>query len=771
MVKFAPSSFHSNIATGYFKLFLYTKIIMVQNDLAYIPAFNGSYQVPLERFFPPLPRGVFADWLSANTKPGDIILDPLGAHPMVALEAAQNSRQIVFARNNPIIWLLLETLASAPSEQKINFLVSKLLLSRQMDETFEIHLKSVYETTCTECRNIIQPNGFIWEEKADYPTSKVYSCPFCGDSGERPATEQDRANLEKLGNISIHRTRAFQRVLLGGDYEKQSIEDALDCYLPRSLYVVMLLVNRLAGLILEKEDRKLLQAILLSVFDDATSLWHWPVKDYRYLKLRVPPRFLEKNLWLSLENASNFWKTASSPVPVCYWPKLAQKSGGICLYPRNLTQSKVLFKDEKPTAIISIFPRPNQAFWTLSALWSGWLWGQKGATPMRSALIRRHYNWLWFAQAINSTFSPFSKSCKTRIKIYGLVSQVAPNFFFGLQCGMQMAGFTLAGSAYRPADDVIQCEWEAPWPQVTIQVYDLRELISDFLNSRGEPAHFTEILLHCLSEISIANGIPIDEPALSESVFSQIQKSISELLQDDRFAQSIKSNLTGGSLWWLNDPKNYLPPLSEQVELFIRTLLLNEKPVNARELERMVCNKFKGCMTPSAELIHLCLESYSDPLSEDINYYLLEPDERLFKRKLDLDEIRTILNDCASRLGFAQVDGDSPEELLWLKPDKTLSHRYYLTSTCAIAGIIFSALEENEAIKVIIFPGSRSRLLNYRLSHDPRLEAAKENNWHFTKYRTIRNLSKNLNLTTTSWNNQLDNDQALWNPQSQIPLF
>ena len=95
----------------------------------------------------------------------------------------------------------------------------------------------------------------------------------------------------------------------GGDYEKESIETALDCYLPRAIYVTMLLVNRLEGLVLEKSERMLLQAILVSVFDEATSLWHWPEKDHRHLQLSLPSRFIEKNLWISLDNAPGLLET------------------------------------------------------------------------------------------------------------------------------------------------------------------------------------------------------------------------------------------------------------------------------------------------------------------------------------------------------------------------------------------------------------------------------------------------------------------------------
>ena len=269
---------------------------MARNELAYLPAFKGFYDLPLGRFLPPLPRGVISQWLDENTEPGDLILDPLGANPMSALEAARNSRRVLFARNNPVIWLILEALASAPSEKQLRGLVNKLLLSRHLGETLDSHLQSVYETTCAECGNKIQPVGYIWEDTSQVPSAKVYTCPQCGDSGERPVSDQDIQNLERLGKISLHRTRAFQRVMQGGDYEKESIETALNCYLPRAIYVTMLLVNRLEGLVLEMADRRLLQAILVSIFDDATSLWHWPEKDHRHLQLSLPSRFIEKNL-------------------------------------------------------------------------------------------------------------------------------------------------------------------------------------------------------------------------------------------------------------------------------------------------------------------------------------------------------------------------------------------------------------------------------------------------------------------------------------------
>ena len=88
-----------------------------------------------------------------------------------------------------------------------------------------------------------------------------------------------------------------------------------------------------------------------------------------------------------------------------------------------------------------VFPRPNQAFWTLSALWSGWLWGRKGVTPMRSALSRRRYDWDWFAQAIRASFHSLAPGLIQDTPVFGLFSQSTPNFYLGLQTGMRTAGF------------------------------------------------------------------------------------------------------------------------------------------------------------------------------------------------------------------------------------------------------------------------------------------------------------------------------------------
>jgi len=742
---------------------------MVRNELAYIPAFKGFYDPPLGRFLPSLPRGVVSQWLEENTKPGDLVLDPLGANPMSAVEAAHSSRRVLFARNNPVIWLILEALASAPTEKQLRGVVSKLLLSRHVGETLDSHLQSVYETTCSECGKRIQPIGYIWEDKIQIPTAKVYSCLQCGDSGERPVSNQDIRNLERLGKISLHRTRAFQRVMQGGDYEKESIESALDCYLPRAIYVTMLLVNRLDGLILEMSERKLLQAILVSVFDDATSLWHWPEKEHRHLQLSLPSRFIEKNLWKSLDSAPDKWDFDGAPISVSYWPKLPPIEGGICLYQRRLADQKELLGAEKPVAVVSIFPRPNQAFWTLSALWSGWLWGRKGVTPMRSALSRRRYDWNWFAQAIRASFNPLASGLAPQTRVFGLFPQVTANFYLGLQAGMRRAGFGTIGAAYRTADDLIQCQWDLITERTCPNDFNMRSSISDFLNNRGEPANFLEIITHCLTEISMSGSDPVSLNAISDSLFSQIQEEMSTILRDGQFVQSFKSSLSGGSQWWLYDSRSAQTPLSERVEIFIRNLLLKAKPIDSRDLERQVCSQFHGSYTPPSELIRLCFEAYADPTFLDVHRFLLQPEESLVSRETDLAEMRKILSSCAEKLRV-KLEADA-ESIVWKTPENHFLYRYFLTDTSIIIKNVLDSPNDEDVKNVVIFPGSRSRLMAYRLKHDPRLEAAADRNWHFVKFRTLRRIGQQENLTLDLWDELLNSDPPFWDPPVQFHLF
>ena len=684
---------------------------------------------------------------------------------MLPIEVAAKGGRIMVARNNPILWLLLEVLASAPTADQIRRVLSKLLITRRGTETLEDHLRSIYATPCSNCGKTIQPLGFIWEKGGNAPVSRIYTCPQCGDEGEKNISEYDLKNLERLGNLGLHRSRALQRVSLGEEYEQESISDALDCYLQRALYICMTLVNRHDLIELSKEERILLQAVLVSVFDDANSLWHWPSREHHHFQLSVPARFLEKNLWLSLENAAEYWSQSQIKVKITYWPNMPENKGGICLYQRRLSEKESLFQAGQPAAFATIFPRPNQAFWTLSALWSGWLWGRKAVAPMRSALARRRYDWRWFAQALETALKELTKVLNPDTPLFGLLPQAAPNHFLGLLVGASSSGLTFKGYAARQAEEIIQCGWQVIATVDNHPKPNLQVIIRDFLQARGEPVSFQQIMTECLAQLAMQGNLPSDINRIEETYFSQLQQQISEILRNEHFALSFQTSSTGSSQWWLVDSRHASPPLSEQLEWEIRSILWLQPKIRIDEIDQHLCKKFKGANTPEREDVLTCLLSYADAEPDQEENYTLHKSEGEAARQSDLIEMKTILETCGRQLGFEVSVNETTTK--WQDKSGRLMYVYYLTATSAISHLILNSSQTDAVKRVLVFPGSRSRWLYYRLRQDAHLAAALEEGWHFLKFRYLRWLASREKLSIEHWNELLDGDPPLWEPPTQ----
>jgi len=744
---------------------------MSGNNFSYIPGSIEGYDFPLENFIPPLPKNVFPAWIEKMGLSNHLLIDPISANPLLPIELAASGYRILSARSNPIIWLITEVVALAPTNEDFSTVLNKLFNTRHEDANLFDHLKGIYTTPCANCGKMIQPDGYVWKEGKKQPTSRIYHCQFCADEGEKDISDFDLENLNRLGKLGIHRSRAFQRIVSSGDYEQASLNAALDCYLPRALYVCMLLANRLERLSLKKDQTKYMRAILLSVFNDAHSLKHWPPRDYRFLQLSVPAKFFERNLFLSLQTVSQQWKCINTAVKISYWPNLPDKKGGICFYQRDLARKNQLIPENTPAAITTIFPRPGQAFWTFSALWSGWLWGRKAVKPMRSALNRRRYDWNWFTKAVHTAFMRITPSIQDNVLVLGLLPQYTPNLAFGLFTGIHAAGFELEGSAFRVSEEMLQCQWKKrPASKNIIQSeIDLREIINQFLITRGEPAEYHRIIMQTIIEITRGNGIPVNLSEVKESDFSRLQNLIKQLLAETNFLKPFSSDLPGGSRWWLINEKNIEIPVSERIELAIRKILLSKKEIHLEELDREICNGFIGERTPEFDLINTILRSYMSPKLNNPYHFEYHSNESNNAREKDLEEIKDMLMKIGESFNMRPTKNLS---ISWKDPvSKNHSYIFYPTISTEISQFIFNQEPSGSIQQVIVFPGSRSALIHYRLQHDPRLAFAVENGWHFLKFRHLRRLAKKDDLDLYSWEKLLDNDPPLWTPPTQYQFL
>src|SRR5690606_2064995 len=147
---------------------------------------------PLERYLPPVPRGVAAAWLAQNAAPGDWVLEPFGASPHWAVEAARAGYRVLVAANNPVARFLIEMHAQPPSTEALTAALAELGAARRGDERLEPAILELYMSECPNCKAQIPAEAFIWERESAEPHAKLLDCKQCGQQGEYPCDEQDR---------------------------------------------------------------------------------------------------------------------------------------------------------------------------------------------------------------------------------------------------------------------------------------------------------------------------------------------------------------------------------------------------------------------------------------------------------------------------------------------------------------------------------------------------------------------------------------------------
>jgi len=745
---------------------------MRDNRFAYIRESREGHPFPLQNLLPPLPINVFQSWVDENQLGDHYLIDPISAHPLLPVILAQHGCRVLAARSNPINWLMSEVSCAENCREQIRTSVNKLLVQRKDGQALEDLIKPIYMTICAGCGREIQAEGFVWEKENRLPTSRVYSCPLCGDAGERDITDWDIKHLAQLGKLDIHLSRAMQKVTPEQTYEKRTIEEALACYPLRALYVCMLLVNRLTALEIEKDHRKFLQAALLTVFNDAHALRHWPIRDYRFLQFALPQRYFEKNLYTSLLHAEQGWPDTRTTIPISYWPNLPPENGGICFFQTSLAEKKPIFEKIHPVDVITVFPRPGQTYWTFSAIWAGWLWGKNAVKPIRSALRRRRYGWFWFARAINQSAQRIHFPASQKPRIFGVFPFYTPNLAYGLFAGMHSAGFLLKGAAFREERNILQAEWSfsGELKNDRTETFPISDTISHCLQGINEPLDFQNILMRIVIQTWLEKQTIKSVADIKDDAFSDLNEGVKSLVDKPGLllsAAAVEPQNAKRFLFYKREGD--LTPLSEKVEHWIKHLLQQSNEISMRSIDRLACMQFYGHRTPPEELTSIIVAAYADHEDEVISTYQLREKEISQVRETDMQEIAQLISGIGRTLGNIT---EGKEVLTW-KDHKTQSVVYDFFISCSANlsdTLLASAIHEN-AQHVFVYPASRAGLIHYRLQHDFRLAEAMKEGWHLVKFRHIRRLAERESITLDAWQDLLDRDPPMREPPAQLQII
>ncbi|HSJ89713.1 MAG TPA: hypothetical protein VK909_21050 [Anaerolineales bacterium] len=741
----------------------------------YIPGMSPAEPGPLARFTPPLEEGVISRWLPLHAPLGSWLLDPFGFSPRLVLEAARMGYRVLVAVNNPITRFLLETSAKPPSESDFKAAMADLAVAKKGDERLAAHLQSLYLTTCEKCGQQIQAESFLWRKGEIAPYARIYTCPHCADSGERPVQHDDIERAKQISSTdSLHRSRAFERVAALDDEDRVYVEEAIQFYLPRPLYFLTTVVSRMDSLYLTPERKRALHALILTACDAGNTLWGYPSERPRPKQLIIPNQFREFNLWTQLERGLARWTQTASPVACEAWPQRIPESGGICIYEGRLKDLAHEVKKEIPiTAVIASLPRPNQAFWTLSALWAGWLWGGDAVEPFKIALRRRRYDWAWNATALNAAFAHLFDLLPLGTPFFGFLPEAEPSFLTAALTAASAAGFDLQSLAMRTEHDPIQLVWQRgehlKRESNAANVNDVRAAIGAHLMDRQEPASYLHV--HAAGLLPLVESHSLKQ---KEQEFDEVLRSTQSLIQtalaeDSHFVHYSSGESVDTGFWGLlsndiltqtqSDRNN---SLSDQVEIAIVTFLQKNPHSIFLEVEDDIYPRFPGLLTPSKGLIYSVLSSYAERTA---GAWELRPEDVSSARRNELKTIAATIESMGTHLEYSTHRQD--KNVFWLENGRTRYAFHLLAS-----GLIGRALTEvpySAEQTIFVIPGGRAGLITYKTQRDPAL-AARLKDYRLVKYRHLRTLAERPTLTREAFEQQLASD-PLEKSKGQIVMF
>lgn len=737
-------------------------------ECAYLAEEGLSRPVPLERFLPDCPVGVIRQELH-DLPQNEWVLDPFGANPLLAIEAATSGHRVLVTANNPILAFLLMMLASPRSRDSYLAALADLASQLRGSERLETHIRNLYSTRCAICHNVIQADGYLWQRGMNHPHARLYHCPVCGDEGEHPLGEDDLQILEPIQRgEKLPYARAVARVLGGNSEDRPAVEEALKLYNARSLYVLFTLLNKLDGMDLSAEKRQLLEAMLVLALEAGTSLWPWPNSNEPPRQLTVPSVYYEKNLWKELERSIDVLTQPVDDVDLSFWPTLPE-GPGICLF-RGPVRALEIPSGLKISKILALPPRPNQALWTLSALWSAWLWGRESDTRFSQVLGRRRFDWHWHTLALHQALVRTRDITRTAASMYLMIGEPSPGMALATITAAGCAGYHLDGIAIRGVSDPIEMNWSPTANYEEAKAGNIqsiaRSAIQDLFEQTGEPAEYLQLFTAVAAALEMKGGLPTEIGQFSQEKSSEIQGIIARLFSDRDFLrryEATSQELDSGK-WGLTNALPGAETLADRVEKQVLSILQTLETISGLEITRQLNKTFTGWQTPAPALIEFCLRAYAD-WDPQTGLWKIRPGETPSTREKEMDEIAGLLLNLVDKLG-AVVSGSNP--VVWQISGAQHYHLWVSATACISQ---YCSQSEDSVQNVVILPGSRAELLKYKLLRDPQLRERVSNDWHFVKYRALRALAARPDLSPEVWLLLLDSDPITLEESLQLRMF
>ncbi|MBN1955273.1 MAG: hypothetical protein JW900_09520 [Anaerolineae bacterium] len=724
----------------------------------FIPGQPAPPGGPLARYRPIQLSGVAVEYVRQFTQPGDVVVDLFCQGASTLREIVQAGRRGVGFNVN-LVNLLLSALEleRRPPPEQIKAAFTRLSDSLKGDRPLQRHIALLYRARCPACNGIGTAEWFAWDRDGGYPYFKAVRCPKCKKVAEGPADDADIEQAQGLEARGLAYHYALNRAIPADHPAREQAAELIELYTPRNLTALMDVVIRLEGLELERATRTVLHSALLSAFDLGSSLNPHGDDPARPRSLRLPARFLERNVWFLLEAAL----AGISDQPAGTLP--TQRAAGLSALlddPRpayTLVHSAAReVRELLPPATAPLLlvepPRPDGVFWALCALWASWLWEAPLAQAMQPFLRRRRFDWEWHRRALQSALAAVAPLLTPDGHLVILYAEPDEGLTESSCLAAAAAGYRLAGWGATAAQGV-RLAWhparagstaERPPKDPAGQVADAAaEMAHDCLQQRGEPTPWT--VIHTAIYAGLADRGDLLAQAASPPAAKAAGPSPPSLAAT---GAGVRQGVKRLALQPIDPETDHYGssaldaaqiPLADRVEEAAYRLLASQPSWETGALVTAIYGELDGPLTPALPLVLLCIDSYA--VSQD-GVKTLRPEDQVARRKAELKKLRQELQELGKRLGFRVKHGKG-WDVRWQHKKKNRDAYLFLLSPSATLGqsLLAGPPIPQKARPCLVFPGGRAELLAYKLGRDPRLtRIAKEKGWEFIKFRHLRRL-------------------------------
>jgi hypothetical protein len=789
----------------------------------FIPGEETTSLAPLERYAPPPPANVVASYVEAYAQRGSRVVDPFCRSDVTARQALQAGRQYLATTFNPVQLLAVREAVNLPSASSLKAAVAELGDLPKSDKPLREHLLSLYATTCPNCDASITADYFLWDRTEELPTHKGYRCPTCAGSGEAPVDEADLLLVDQMETRGLHYWHLMER-MDPPEGERKTAERLLNLYTPRNLQALVTLSMKIEGEFDDSAAQETLRWLLLHCLDAGSKLNSPDGERRPPARLQPPRRFLEANVWTLFQDqarkaerwatlpaprlADNLELFLESPPP----PSLASDGRDGETYEAWVGQISAsdlsqALPAESVDTILAAPPDWATTFWTLSYLWTAWLWGKERANDLRPLLGRRSGDWTGYLRGVRGAMNALHTTLSPQGWLIFLVSTRHDAQAEALLLASDAAGFQLermlfcpqAGPRSEASYQMIFGPRQPPSPEPATEKHLREEVLAsaeDVINLRGEPLPIHWLRMAGYSRLAskgLLSHLVEDRSDPLGWVREQVELALRKGLETILTQWGDSSDEKAPFLWWLNEPSSTGPPLSDQVERAIRDILGASPSLTRAALDRAIYPLFPGFLTPEPALVHACLTSHGNQVAPG-RWALRDEDHEPLARA---ERARALANLILTghSLGFQvwlapalrdETHGEGPLSLLLPEEDspwnphppcpfdvlwhegEEATHGFVVSWEARIAGLMLANHEGSVARCYLALPGRRASLAQYKVQ---RIPLPPDCCWSFVQWEALEQLTARETLTPDDWSTieGLDFDQR--EDKDQLKLF